>query len=272
MNLGGQAIVEGVMIKSPSRVCMAVRLPSDKIRFKCIKHVSPGGFCAWPFIRGVIQLFDMLIVGVKALQWSSEQQGDDEKLDGKGWFFVFAFAFTLTIGLFVLLPYYGSRIFFKPDTLVFGLIDGLLRLLVFFVYLFGIGFMSDVRRMFEYHGAEHMSVHCYESGKELSVANAKHFPPEHSRCGTSLLIFVIVVSIIIFSLVRSPHWYYNVPARIFLIPVIAGISYELLKFSSKFKCLRWLTLPGVWTQKLTTRRPDDKQLAVALVAVREAAK
>jgi len=272
MNLGGQAIVEGVMIKSPSKVCMAVRLPSNKIRVKCIKYKSPGKISKLPFVRGVVQLFDMLIIGVKALQWSSEQQGDDEKLDNKGWFFVFAFAFLMTIGLFVLLPYYGSRIFSKPDTLIFGLIDGILRLLIFFVYLLLIGFMSDVKRMFEYHGAEHMAVHCYESKKELTVANAKHFPPEHSRCGTSLLIFVIAVSIVLFSLIRTPHWYYNVPARILLIPVIAGISYELLKFSAKFKCLRWLTLPGVWTQKLTTRRPDDKQLSVALVAVREASK
>jgi uncharacterized protein YqhQ len=124
--------------------------------------------------------------------------------------------------------------------------------------------------MFQYHGAEHMAVHCYEHKLALKVNNVKKFPPEHPRCGTSLLIFVVAVSIVVFSLVRSEHWYYNIPARVFLIPAIAGISYELLKFSAKYSWLKWLTYPGIWTQKLTTRKPDAKQIEVAIAAVNKA--
>jgi len=224
----------------------------------------------WPLLRGVIHLFDMMAVGIKALTWSANQQGEEEELTGKELFITFTMAILLTIGLFVLLPYYVSKFFFAPDTVRFGILDGAMRLIVFLGYLIAIGFMKDVNRMFQYHGAEHMAVHCYEARKALNVKNVKKYPPEHPRCGTSLLIFVVGVSIVVFSLIRTPHWYYNVPARILLIPVVAGISYELLKFSSKYRWLRWLSLPGIWAQKLTTRQPDAKQIEVAIAAVNKA--
>ncbi len=271
--LGGQALMEGVMIKAPDNVSMAARKPNGKIVTKRERHISlsqKSKLLGLPFIRGVIQLFEMMVIGVKALVWSANQQGEEEELGAKEWFFVFFFAIALTIGLFVLLPYYAAKFFFEPHTIRFGLVDGLIRLLVFLLYLFAIGFMSDVRRMFQYHGAEHMAVHCYEHKLALKVQNVKKFPPEHPRCGTSLLLFVVAVSIVLFSLIRTPHWYYNVPARIFLIPVIAGISYEMLKFSAKYKWLKWLSYPGIWTQKLTTRKPSAKQIEVAIAAVNKA--
>jgi uncharacterized protein YqhQ len=271
--LGGQAIVEGVMIKAPDNVSMAARTPKGKIVTRRERHVSlaqKNRILGLPFLRGIIQLWEMLVIGVKALAWSANQQGEEEELTRKDWFLVFSFAVALTVGLFVLLPYYAAKFFFEPHTITFGFIDGIIRLLVFLGYLVVIGFMGDVRRMFQYHGAEHMSVHCYEHKKALKVENVKHFPPEHPRCGTSLLLFVVAVSIVLFSVVRTPHWYINVPVRIFLIPVIAGISYELLKVSARYSWLKWLTYPGLWVQKLTTRKPTARQIEVAIAAVNKA--
>ncbi len=271
--LGGQALIEGVMIKAPDNISIAVRLPNKKIKIKRDKFVSATQrhkLLNLPFIRGIIHLFEMMVVGIKALTWSANQQGDEEELGPMEWVITFGLAILLTIGLFVLLPYYAAKFVYDPSTVRFGFLDGVVRLLVFLAYLFAIGFMGDVRRMFQYHGAEHMSVHCYEHKLPLKVSNVKKFPPEHPRCGTSLLIFVVAVSIILFSLIRTPHWYFNLPVRVLLIPVIAGISYELLKFSAKYRWLKWLTYPGIWTQKLTTRQPNAKQIEVAIAAVNKA--
>ncbi len=271
--LGGQALIEGVMIKAPDNVSIAVRLPNKKIKTKRDKFISATQrhkFLNLPFIRGVIHLWEMMVVGINALTWSANQQGEEEELGTKEWIITFGFAILLTIGLFVLLPYYAARFFLDPHTIRFGIVDGLIRLLVFLLYLVGIGYMADVRRMFQYHGAEHMAVHCYEHKLALKVQNVKKFPPEHPRCGTSLLIYVVAVSIVLFSVIRTPHWYYNLPARVLLIPVIAGISYELLKFSAKYSWLKWMTYPGIWTQKLTTRQPDAEQIEVAIAAVNKA--
>jgi len=271
--LGGQALLEGVMIKAPDNVSMAARTPGGKIVTHRRKHHSVSEkykILGLPFLRGVIQLFEMMFVGIEALGWSAKQQGEEEDMGAKEWFFVVTFAVLLTVGLFILLPYYAAKFFFNPATISFGLLDGVVRLLVFLLYLTVIGLMSDVKTMFKYHAAEHMAVHCYESKKALNVKNVKTFPPEHPRCGTSLLLFVVAVSIILFSVVRSEFWYYNIPARILLLPVVAGISYELLKFSAKYRCLKWMSYPGVWTQKLTTRKPTAKQIEVAIAAVNKA--
>ncbi|MBW3016211.1 DUF1385 domain-containing protein [Candidatus Woesearchaeota archaeon] len=270
--LGGQAIIEGVMIKAPDNITLAARV-GKKIVTKKEKHQSLTDkyrILRLPLIRGVIQLFEMLVIGIKALTWSANQQGEEEELGFWGWTITFGIAIVLTVGLFILLPYYVSKLAFKPDTIKFGLLDGLIRLVIFFIYLAGIGLMGDVKRMFQYHGAEHMTVHCYESGKQLTIQNIRKYPKEHARCGTSLLVYVVAVSIVLFSTIRTPHWYYNVPARILLIPVVAGISYELLKISSRFKCLKWMSYPGIWTQKLTTRKPTKQQLEVAIAAVEKA--
>lgn len=271
--LGGQALIEGVLILAPDKISMAARKPDGEITTDCTHRTPLVKKYKWlglPFLRGVIHLGEMLVIGVKALTWSANQQGEEEELGTKELVITFTLASLLTIGLFVVLPYYGAKLFFEPHTLLFGVVDGLLRLLVFVLYLWAIGFMKDVQRMFEYHGAEHMSVHCYEHKLNMTVENVRKFPPEHPRCGTSLLFYVVAVSIVVFSLVKSPHWYINVPARIILIPVVAGISFELLKFSAKHKWMKWATYPGIWAQKLTTKKPDDKQIEVAIVALENA--
>jgi uncharacterized protein YqhQ len=173
----------------------------------------------------------------------------------------------LTIGIFILLPYYLAKLISDPPSFSFNLFDGMFRLIAFFIYLFFMGLFKDIKRMFEYHGAEHMTVHCYEAKKQLTVENIKKFPKEHARCGTSLLVFVVVVSILLFSLIKTGTWWINIPARILLIPLVAGISYELLKLSARLKWLSWLALPGIWTQKLTTKYPNEKQIEVAIVAI-----
>lgn len=273
--LGGQALMEGVMIKAPDNVSMAARTPEGKIVSKRDPHKSLSEkykVLGWPFFRGVIILFEMMVIGIKALTWSANQQGEEEELGLLEWIITFTMAIALTIILFVLAPYYISKLLFAPETIAFAILDGVLRLVVFLGYVFAIGLMKDIKRMFMYHGAEHMAVHCYEHKEELTVKNVAKYPPEHPRCGTNLLFLVIMVSIITFSIVRSPHWYYNVPARILLIPVVAGISYELLKVAAKYKWLCWVSQPGIWVQKLTTKKPTDDQIEVAIEAVNLAKK
>ena len=269
-SLGGQAIVEGVMIKSSDSYSLAVRLPNGKIKTRKKKYVSLAKkhkMLGFPFLRGIIQLWEMLVIGLKALTWSANEQGDDEKLGPFEWFLTFSLAIVLTIGLFVFLPYYGARFVLSPSSAGFGLFEGVIRLVIFILYLAVIGIGKDIKRMFQYHGAEHMAVHCYERNESLTVQNVKKYPPEPPRCGTSLLFFVIIVSILLFSLVRNSHWYYNIIFRIILIPFVAGISYELLKLTSRYGSMRWLTYPGILVQKLTTRRPTKKQIEVAIAAV-----
>lgn len=271
--LGGQAIVEGVLIKAPDKYAMAVRLPNKKIKTKQVKSPSLSQkhkIFGWPLVRGVANLIDMLILGIRALTWSANQQGEEEELGMWEWLLTFGIAIALTVGLFVLLPYYAAAFFLPRETILFDLLDGLFRLLIFLAYLLVIGLSKDVQRMFQYHGAEHMAVHCYEHGKQLSVKNVRGYPPEHPRCGTSLLFFVVVVSIVLFSVVRTEFWYYNLIARVLLIPVVAALSYEILKLTAKYPSLAILTYPGIIVQKLTTRKPKADQIEVAIAAVEKA--
>ena len=270
--LGGQAIVEGVLIKAPDKYAMAVRLPTGKIKTKCVKTSSfeHHKLFSLPLVRGVVNLFDMLVLGIKALTWSANQQGEEEELGIWEWLLTFGIAITLTVGLFVLLPYYAAAYFLPREKILFDLLDGFFRLVIFLAYLFVIGLSKEVQRMFQYHGAEHMAVHCYEHDKKLSVKNVQGYPPEHPRCGTSLLFFVVVVSIVLFSVVRTEYWYYNLIARVLLIPVVAALSYEILKLTAKYPCLSALSYPGIMVQKLTTRKPDAQQIEVAIAAVETA--
>ena len=252
---------------------MAVRLPSGKIKTKKVKTpslVQKHKILGWPLVRGVVNLIDMLLLGIRALTWSANQQGEEEELGIWEWLITFGIAILLTVGLFVLLPYYSAAFFLPRNTIWFDLLDGLFRLIIFLLYLFLIGLSKDVQRMFQYHGAEHMAVHCYEHDKTLSVKNVKDYPPEHPRCGTSLLFFVVVVSIVLFSVVRTEFWYYNLIARVLLIPVVAALSYEVLKLTAKHPALSVLTYPGLIVQKLTTRQPKPDQIEVAIAAVENA--
>ncbi len=276
--VGGQALVEGVMMRGASKVAWAARTPNGKIVVKSFpfKSVSRDFPMKLPLLRGVVALIEMMALGIKALLWSAEQQaGKDEKLSNTEIALTLLISIVLGLVIFVGLPYALTwlAIGHRPESLLFNLTDGVLRVLFFVAYIFLIGLAKDVRRLYQYHGAEHMSVHCHEAGLSLTPANVKKFSPVHPRCGTSLLAYVIGLSIIAFSLIRSDIWYLNVAIRIAMIPVIAGVSYELLRIAARWprSGIVWLmSLPGLFAQRITTRRPDSKQIEVAIAALRKA--
>ena len=273
--VGGQALIEGVMMKTPTEVSMAARTRKGIITKK--EHhesiTAKNKFLGLPVIRGFVFLIEMLVIGFKALTWSAEQQNPEEgKLGPWELAGTIVFAVVLTVGIFVVAPYYLAKIFIKQPDVWFNLLDGVFRLVLFLLYILVIGLMPDVRRTFQYHGAEHKAVFCYEAKLPLTVKNVQKFKTMHPRCGTSLLIFVIALSIVLFSFIRFPQWYFNIPLRIVIVPVIAGISYEILKLSARFKKnpLFWLIMqPGLWVQKITTKEPTNKQVEVAIAALKK---
>lgn len=277
LEVGGQAVIEGVMMKSKKKIVTSVRkkkkIVSKTRKFKPI--IERKRIYRLPFLRGFISLVEMMVVGMQELTWSADQQTDDKEGKLSLWQLIltFVFAIAAVIGMFIVAPYYLSKIFISEVNFLFNLIDGGFRVLIFILYLFVIGLMKDMKRVFQYHGAEHKAVNCYEAKKKLTVANVKKFSVIHPRCGTSLLVFVIIISILLFSLIKDPRWFVNIPLRIVLIPVIIGVSFEIVKLSSKFKrnfVLKALITPGLWTQKLTTREPDKKQIEVAIKSLKKA--
>jgi uncharacterized protein YqhQ len=271
--VGGQALIEGVLIKAPGRIAMAARTPKGRIVTQARQSTAWARrhpLLGLPVVRGAVTLVEMVVLGSRALTWSATMQGE-EPTRGE-----MAFALVLSIGLaaglFIFAPYYLSSLVVATRGVLFNLIDGLARAGLFIGYLALIGLMPDIRRTFMYHGAEHMAVHCREARLKLTKGNVRRFPPEHPRCGTSLLVFVILVSIILFSLIPSVRWYLNIPVRLLLVPLIAGISYEALKASARVRWLSFLSAPGIWVQRLTTRRPRGDQIEVAIAAVNAAVK
>ncbi len=274
-HLGGQALIEGVLIKSKDKIAMASR-KGDKITVEVKNYkslIERNKILKLPFIRGVVVLGEMLVYGMKALIWSANKQEDKETVSNKEVFLSVLFSIVAVIGIFVVAPYFLTRLFVKEQGFAFNLVDGVIRLGFFFSYLLIISRMKDIQRVFQYHGAEHMSVHCYEAEKKLTVENVRKFRTIHPRCGTSFLMFVLIISIFVFTLIRFEDWYYNVPVRLLLIPVITGISYEFIKISEKhgkIPLFKVFMLPGLWMQYITTQEPDDKQIEVAIRAVKGA--
>ncbi len=271
--IGGQAVIEGVMMASRKKVAVAVRKPNGKIKIKVENRSSAAEkFRKTPFLRGLASLFEMLIIGTKALTWSSnENLEEDEQIGGWGIFFTILLSLGLAVGLFIALPLWVSKLL-SEDRIIFNVIDGALRVGIFVVYLMFISRFKDVKRVFQYHGAEHKAVNCYEAGKPLTAKNAKKFSTIHPRCGTSFIFIVLLVSIILFTFVWSEAWLMKLLYRILLIPVIAMISYEILRFNARKpnKVLGFLTTPGLWLQKITTQEPDLKMLEVAVRALKAA--
>ena len=273
--IGGQAVIEGVMMQNGDRIAVAVRRQSDgeilvrslpaRFRFKKLGSI--------PFLRGLFRLFDMMSLGLRALNLSTELAfPEDEQMSKGGTFVTFAIAIVVAIGAFMVLPLYLTS--FIPslgNSIVFNLVEGLIRMSFFFVYLFLISRMKDIRRVFQYHGAEHKVVHTYEADEELTVANAQKHTTLHPRCGTAFLMTVFVIAILIFSLVGQPALWVKVLSRLLLLPVVAGVSYEVLRFSGKNYNLWWvraLAQPGLWLQKLTTGEPDDDMVEVAIASMK----
>lgn len=273
-NIGGQAVVEGVMMRSSDFVATAVRKSNGQIvvkKEKTFSIIKNNAFFQLPLIRGMVSMFEMIFLGVKTLSWSASQQDEGEEIGFHELFWTVVFAFAFTIFAFVFLPYVISSFVSEQGSFEFNMIDGIIRLVLFLLYVWIIGFFSDIHRIFQYHGAEHKTVHCYENKKKLTVQNVKRFTTLHPRCGTSLIIFIIAISIIIFSFARSYYWQINLLARIVLIPLIAGIGYEFTKLSARYKdniLLKAVIAPGLWTQRLTTKEPDSRQIEVAIKALK----
>src|SRR5450631_249632 len=291
INVGGQAVIEGVMMRAPRSVAIAVRRPNGEIvvRREIVIPLSERyPFVKLPIVRGAVALFQSLVIGIKALNFSaSEAMSEEEKQSGETseelspWAMAgtMAIAFGFGIGLFFVLPLYATRLLTQlslihDSNIVFNLVDGVIRVVVFLVYIWGISRMNDIRRVFQYHGAEHKSIFAYEAGEELTVEKVRRYSRLHPRCGTSFLLIVMLVSIAVFSLIpKLWPFYLKAGSRVVLLPLIAGISYEFLKWSAKNEAnplVKLIITPGLALQRLTTGEPDDAQLEVAIRSLNEA--
>lgn len=284
---GGQAVIEGVMIRTRHRIAIALRKSSGKIKLQK-KKFSPISdrihFLGWPIVRGVVNLFEMLIVGIKALTYSANEAMDEVEEDLTLLQIVFSLALALGFALllFKFIPLMLTQIITRSVLLLqkhyvlFNIVDGLIKIGLFAAYIFFISYMEDIRRVFQYHGAEHKVVNFYEGGKKITVENAKKFPTLHPRCGTSFILIVFVVSIFVYSFIpQGFSFWMKLLFRILLLPIIAGISYELLKLSGRFrhnKIVNILISPGLLIERLAVREPDKNQLEVAVSAMNGALK
>lgn len=288
INIGGQAVIEGVMMRAPRALAIAVRRPDGGITVKKEEVVPLSErfpIVKLPIIRGAVALFQSLIVGIKALNFSAneavaeEDENSGEKKDISSWAMAgtMSVAFGFGILLFFIMPLYLTKLLVPvigDSNIVFNLVDGVIRVIVFLLYIVTISRMSDIQRVFQYHGAEHKSIFAFEAGDELTVENVRKYSCLHPRCGTSFLLIVMVVSIVIFSMIpKLWPFYMKAGSRIFLLPLIAGVSYEFLKWSAKndtTPLVKMIITPGLALQRLTTREPDESQIEVAIRSMEEA--
>lgn len=283
IRIGGQAVIEGVMMRSPNSMAIAVRKPNGEIVVKREKldfFSEKKFFSKLPLIRGVINLLAALILGMKALNFSANQSLGEEK-EVSSWTMGLTFTFALCFGIFLffLIPLFLTKWLrfaipmVSTSGILFNLVDGIIRLMIFLAYLWAISFFKEIRRIFEYHGAEHKSIFAFESGEVLMADRVKGFSYLHPRCGTSFLLIVMVVSILVFALI--PHhlsFGYKVASRVVFIPLIAGLAYEIIRFADKKrerKGMQVFIKPGLWLQRMTAREPSEDQIEVALRALRE---
>lgn len=363
-SIGGQAVIEGVMMRGPYKTCVSVRKPNGEITTKITENKVKGGFRKIPIIRGIFGFVNSMVIGINALMFSaqfyeedgspkeeSEKEVSNEKSDniakdkeeknekkeesgelsGFALFFTLVTSLALSIGLFFVLPNLiaglivpnttisGDQVVIsevettnavinsiqsgelsgelllassgdtvknkksgdiviantvnnRKNNVLYNVIESVVKVVIFIGYLVLVSQMKDIKRVFEYHGAEHKTIFCYEHGEELTVDNVKKYKRFHPRCGTSFLLFVIVISIIVYSIVgRHPNLLINVLIRLALLPLIAGVSYEIIRFAGKHtenKCIAWLNKPGMWLQRLTTREPDDSQIECAISSLK----
>lgn len=280
-NIGGQAVIEGVMMKGKKIWSVAVRSPNGDIHIKKEELKRLPKFFSFPLIRGVIALFYALSIGIKAIEYSASKayEEDGKKLNPFAMGFTIGLSITVGILSFILLPLYITKLIgllfidVSNSSFLFNLVDGIIRILVFLFYILIVGCWKEMRRIFEYHGAEHKVIHAYENGKNLTLNNIKKHSTLHPRCGTSFLLIVMIVSIFTFSFIpQGWPFIHKFLSRVILIPLIAGLSYEILKLSANMKnnfIINILIKPGLLLQKLTTREPDDSQIEVAIRALEE---
>lgn len=289
-SIGGQAVMEGVMMRGPEKMAIAVRKPDGEIVLKTedVKIKKKSIWLKIPIIRGCINFFGSMVTGVKALMYSAEfvdleeeeptkfdkwlEKVFGDKLKDAIVYFSVILSIFMSVGLFILLPtWIVSLLDFVTDAVVIkNLAEGVVRIVIFLTYLYLAAKLPDIKRVFQYHGAEHKSIACYEEGEELTVENARGKTRLHPRCGTSFLLIVMVISIICFSFMGWQNIWIRTLTRLALMPVIAGLSYEIIKLAGRYDNIltRILSFPGLCLQKITTNEPDDSQLEVALEAIK----
>ena len=288
--IGGQAVLEGVMMKNRDKYAVAVRKPNGEIDVEVEEYKGVCGdkkFAKLPFIRGVFAFIDSLILGMKVTTYSasfyeeedekpSKTEGKLEKILGNKaddimMTFTVILSVIIAVALFMLLPLFLSDLLGKyiRNASVIAIIEGLIRILIFIAYIVGISLMKDIKRLYMYHGAEHKCINCIEKGRPLTVKDVKRSSRQHKRCGTSFLLFVVLVSVVVFFFIRVDNMALKLILRIALVPVIAGISYEIIRLAGRSDniLVRIISAPGMWMQKLTTKEPDEDMIEVAIASV-----
>lgn len=275
---GGMAVIEGVMMRGPELSAVAVRKPDGMVEVETEPNSTLNRrypVLSWPLVRGTYMLIESLVVGVRMLNKSANMSmgEEDEELSAREIFFTGVIAFLLAMALFVALPtgivHYTRQ--FLGGVLLQNVVEGIIRIALFLGYVYIISRMQEIDRVFMYHGAEHKTIFTYEAGKELTVDNARSYSTLHPRCGTSFLLIVMLVSILVFAVLGEGSLFYRIWSRIAVLPVVAGLGYEFIKFSGKYYHNPWARIiitPGLWLQKLTTREPDDSQLEIAIIALK----
>lgn len=290
--IGGQALIEGIMMKNKDNYAMAVRKPNGEIAVEKDTYMSMTEkvkFFSLPFVRGIFNFADSMILGMKTLGWSASFFEEDEEEEEPGkieqWFIdkfgekleeylmpvIMVFSMLLAVAIFMVLPLLIAnvfRMFVKSET-VMAVLEGFIRIGIFITYVKLISRMEDIKRTFMYHGSEHKCINCLEHGLVLNVENVRNSSKEHKRCGTSFLLIVMTISILFFMVVRVETIWLRIASRIVLIPVIAGISYEVLRLAGRYdnKIMNLISVPGMWMQGLTTLEPDDGMIEVAIASV-----
>ena len=293
--IGGQAVMEGVMMRNGDRYAVAVRKPDHEIEVNVKEYKGIGGNTIWkkvPLVRGVISFIDSLVLGMSTLMYSASFFEDEEEEQPEGkkrekrteetkesqeakqkalMTGIVIFSIVLAVAIFMILPYYMSTLFQKvtESQTVVAVMEGVLRLVIFIGYLLLISRMKDIQRVFMYHGAEHKCINCIEHGLDLNVENVRISSKEHKRCGTSFLMFVVIISIILFLFIRVDSHTLRLVIRLLLVPVIAGVSYEVLRLAGRYDnpVINILSKPGMWMQGLTTKEPDDEMIQVGIASV-----
>src|SRR6266508_6649592 len=285
MNIGGQAVMEGVMMRTPSNWAVAVRKPDGDIAQVCRVISSPMAkrrVYRLPVIRGIIALGESLTIGFRALAISAnyaaqsedgeEEDGEQVELSRAQIFFAFAIAIGFALAVFKVGPALITSQLGIDTTGTFVVVEGLIRVGIFVLYLFLISLIPDLKRLFQYHAAEHKAINAYEAGEELTPERVQRFSLIHPRCGTAFLLWVMVIAIFVFAFFGRPAWYWLIATRVLMLPVIAGLAYELIRFAGKHqgnRVLKTLLAPGMWLQRLTTRQPSLDQIEVSIRALKE---
>ncbi|MDD2620338.1 MAG: DUF1385 domain-containing protein [Syntrophomonadaceae bacterium] len=275
---GGMSVIEGVMMRGPQYTSIAVRKEDGSIETEKEANSDLAvryPFLKWPFLRGTYMLIDSLVIGIRMLNKSANMSlgEEEEELSSGEIFFTGLIAFVMAMLLFVIFPtaiiHYSQQ--YIGGVWLQNVIEGVIRIAFFLLYVYAISKMEDIARVFMYHGAEHKTISAYEAGKELTVENIRPYSTLHPRCGTSFMLIVMIVSIVVFALLGEGSLFYRIWSRMAVLPVIAGLGYEFLKFSGKYYKTEWakiLIAPGLALQKLTTREPDDSMLEVAIKALK----